>query len=287
MRTLGLALAIVAAFPVVATAKDAPQLTRTEKWVVDYSPDACNLLAQFGTGDATILLKFTRYELGDGFALSVFGKQLGTSASPRTTAKIDFGLQGGPVEVGAIAGSNGKYRAYLFASTRLDGWRWKAEGDEAPPVTPAQEAAVTGVTIAIRGKKPLRLEFGPLDKPMAQLRACQNNLLKSWGYDPAVQASLQRAPRPISPPYKWLTSQDYPVASVMNGRNGMVQFRLDIDAEGKVGGCYVLDRTNPDEFADITCRAVSSRAKFEPALDAQGKAVRSYFVQKVQWQAGN
>jgi TonB family protein len=112
-----------------------------------------------------------------------------------------------------------------------------------------------------------------------------DNLVKSWGYDPVEQAAALRPVSPITSPGTWLSGNDYPLNAVMNGHSGLVQFRLDVDAEGKVLGCFILSRTSPDDFADTTCRAMIRRARLQPALDAQGKPIRSYFVGKVVWLA--
>ncbi len=68
--------------------------------------------------------------------------------------------------------------------------------------------------------------------------------------------------------------------------NGYVRFRLDVDETGNVAGCRVLYRTNPDEFADLSCKLISKRAKFAPALDAKGKPVKSYYISQIRWQSG-
>lgn len=290
MRMLSLALAIAATAVPVASAAAGPRdrepevLARTGKWVVDYDRDACHLYAQFGKGKEMVIARFTRYEPGDWFDFALFGDRF-RAFEPRVDAKLDFGIGGGPDDARATHGNAGKLAALFFSSTRLDHWERKTPLDVAPKVTPAQEAAVKGVSVAIRARRPFRLEFGPLDKPLAQLRRCSEDLVKSWGYDPAVQASLLRPVSAITPPGSWLNSSDYPLGALMGGHNGFVQFRLDVDPGGKVVGCYVLARTNPDDFADITCRNVSKRARLQPALDAQGKPVRSYYVQKVLWQA--
>ncbi|MBC9032442.1 TonB family protein [Sphingomonas sp. JC676] len=278
-------LALCATMSGAAAAKDRePEvLTRSGKWVVNYDPDACHLLAQFGKNDDPVILRFTRYEPGDKFDLSVLGNKV-RSSDYKGSAKINFGL--GTFSEGALNGNAGKLKAMFFSSVRLDGWDRKSPNDVPPKVTPAQEASVTGVTLAIRGKRPFRLEFGSLAKPMEQMRACSANLVRSWGYDPAVQQTLLRPASPITAPGEWLASSDYPMAALMQGHNGQVQFRLDVDPKGAVAGCYVLARTSPDDFADVTCRAVSRRAKMQPALDAEGKPVRSFFVTKVHWLAG-
>jgi TonB family protein len=78
-------------------------------------------------------------------------------------------------------------------------------------------------------------------------------------------------------------ASEYPAKAMAGGHNGLVQFRLDVDPEGKVSGCHVLARTNPDDFADLTCKSLTRRGKFKPALDAQGRPVPSFFVGKVSW----
>ena len=128
-----------------------------------------------------------------------------------------------------------------------------------------------------------RLELRSMGAPMAALRTCMDNLLTHWGYDPAVVASLSRGVTPIGSPGNWITSADYPSKSLMQGHNGIVQFRLDVDEAGKILGCHILARTNPDEFADVSCRAVSRRAKLQPALDATGRPVKGFYITKVRF----
>ena len=52
-------------------------------------------------------------------------------------------------------------------------------------------------------------------------------------------------------------------------------------------GCRVLYRTNPDEFADLTCALISKRARFAPALDAKGTPVKSFYISNVRWVMGD
>jgi TonB family protein len=288
LRKVVMGLALGAAVSGAASAKDREPdiLAREGKWVVDYDRDACHLAAQFGKGEDAVVMRLTRYEPGDSFDFSLYGKRF-RSNEPRVGAKLDFGIGSGPVAAEATTGTAGKLQALFFSSLRLDGWEHQSDADVRPQISPAQEASVKGVTVVVRGRRPLRLDFGSLARPMEQMRNCTANLVKSWGYDPAAQAALTRPAKPAGSPGDWLSSSDYPAGSLMMGHNGLVQFRLDVDAAGKVAGCFVLARTNPDDFADVTCRAVARRAKLEPALDAQGKPIRSYYVQKVHWRTGS
>ncbi len=285
LKTLILSV-VIAALPAaaVAAARAPETLKRTGNWIVDYNRDACHLIAQFGTGRDMIIMRLTRYELGDEFALDLYGRRL-ASTDVRSKATIDFGLRGTPVEAQTLNGTAGDLPMMHLGPMRLDGWESGEPGEVGPPLHPRQEAAVSGVAVKIGRKKPFRLEFGSLAKPMEQLRLCQADLLKSWGYDPAVQATLSKPVRPAGSPAAWLQTSDYPPGAVERGQNGLVQFRLDVEADGRIAGCHVLARTSPDVFADTTCQTVSRRAKLEPALDATGKPVRSYYVRRVRWQA--
>lgn len=283
LRQIALATALIATVPMLAAAKDdKPEiLKRSGKWVVEYDRDACHIYSQFGEGEAGVVARFTRYEPDDSFRLSIFGNRVRTR-NVVEKVKIDFGLKGSPVTERVITGKAGETPALFFGSVRLDGWDFPSP-TLPPPVTPEAEEKVTGVTIAMPRKPPFRLEAGSFGKPFGIMRHCLSNLVKSWGYDPDVQARLSRDPTPTESPAKWLSDSDYPKGAIAKGRNGIVQFRLDIDPEGKIAGCYILDRTEPDDFAATSCRVISRRAKFKPALDADHKPVRSYFVSSVRF----
>lgn len=283
-REIMLTIACVSALTTNAAA-DPKGMPRSGPWVANYDRDACHLAAKFGAGDDEITLRFARYEPSDQFALTVYGKRLPVEGV-WSEAEIDFGLAAKPIKAFSLNGGAGDKKATIFSGQRIDGWKPKLWNDPAPSITTEQEAKVTGVDIAFKVKRPtyrLRLEFGSLVRPLAQLRDCTTNLVKRWGYDPAVQATLSRKATPTAPPQSWVTNKDFPEGASRAGHIGTVQFRFDIGADARILGCYVLDRTDPDSFGDLSCRLLSSRARFHPALDAAGKPVRSYFVHKIAW----
>ena len=282
-----LALASMAGVPIAVATGAAEQrppelLARNGKWVLNVDRDSCQLIAQFGEGDAMVMAKFTQFEPDAHFDLALIGKRMRHDAA-NGEAKLDFGLSAAPIRADVMNGNLGKWPAAFISSVRLDGWRAEKFGDVGPEITPAQVSAVSGMTLRMGGKRAFRLDFGSLGKPFAQLRGCATNLLHGWGYDQRVQATLLRPVAPITPPATWLESGDYPHMPLMMGQGGFVQFRFDVDVEGKVAGCYILERTSPDQFADTVCRVLTKRARFQPALDERGKAVRSYFVSKVKF----
>jgi TonB family protein len=250
---------------------------RVGAWEINYDTDSCNLLAEFGDGPQATFVRLTRYQPQDSFDLIVYGAPYSFGAST-VSVRVGFGLAA-PAKHEAMTGQAGnKLPLLLINSVRLDGWEKNKPDEQGPPISAAQEDRATMIDLTVPGGKRFRLETGSFAKPMAAMRACVDDLVKSWGYDPLQQAALSVPVQPTKSPGSWLTNEDFPSRSVMAGHNGVVQFRLDIDATGQVAGCHILHRTNPDDFADLTCKLITKRAKFSPARDQSGQPVRSYYV---------
>ena len=280
--TMLLVTALAAGSSLSAKAKPVVSLPFSGKWEVNYDVNSCHLLARFGDAQGGIVLKLTRYQPGDPFELSLFGKPLIASGRD-VDVTLDFGVSGGPVKRQALAGHAGKLPFLLVGYHRIDG-RYSDEASAFPAVTPGQEAAATALTFGYRGKQ-YRLETGRLDRPLAKLRECQTDLVKYWGFDPTVQAQLSRPATPVGNPGNWAGSNDFPQPALVNGRSGRVKFRLDVDEAGVVTNCAVLEQTSPTEFAKTSCKILVKRGRFEPALDKDGKPVRSFWVSSIVWLA--
>jgi Gram-negative bacterial TonB protein C-terminal len=283
-RLLKIVLCTSIALGSVGAAVEPPAVpkARVGAWEINYDVDSCNLLAEFGDGPQRTIVRLTRYQPEDAFDLAIYGEGY---KYPTTTVpvRIGFGL-GAPVKRDAMTGQAGNALPLLIVnSLRLDGWESRKPGDVAPPITPEQEARASLVDLTVPKGKRLRLEGGSFAQPMAAMRACTDDLVKSWGYDPAQQASLSAKAEPTRNPGTWLNNGDYPSGALIAGHNGIVQFRLDIDEAGKVTGCRVLHRTNPDSFSTLTCKRIGQRARFRPARDKDGKPVRSYYVNKARF----
>lgn len=283
-KSVALAVSASLIFPVIASANDQSlfSLAKTSKWEMNYDDDSCHLLAKFGDGKESVLIRLTRYQPGDRFDLSIYGEQFKAGGSTMPV-KIGFGLND-PTREGAVLGtSSNRLPVMILTSLRLDGWSPAQPGQIPPPVTQAAEAKVHAIDFTISGSKHYRLETGSFGEPMRAMRTCLTDLITKWGYDPVVQASLKVPATPTRSPGVWLKPKDYPREALKSGHNGLVQFRLDISETGAVIGCNVLHRTNPDDFADLTCKLLTQRARFTPALDKDGKPVKGFFVSKVRF----
>jgi hypothetical protein len=288
MRSLlliGASALLLAPFATIRAAEPVP-LTRTGKWQVNYDPDSCSLFAEFGTGDQAALLKFTQFAPGDFFDLTLFGKMFRSDGLFRGV-EIGFQPASPLVHREAILGKagEGSIPIMMVSQLRLDDMIIKKTSKQPAKVTPATEATASGLTLRLSGGRRYRFETGSFTAPMASMRSCLTDLIKHWGYDPAILATLAHLPTPLGKQQTWLRSNDYPLTALYHGRSGLVQFRLDVDEAGAVAGCRVLYRTDPDEFADITCRNLTKRAKFEPAVDQQGKPAKAFYIGSVRWMA--
>lgn len=259
-------------------------LVKTSKWEVNYDKEACHLLSKFGTGKQETIIRLTRYEPTNSFDLTLFGQLFATREAVRFI-EVDFGL-GHAIKRKVLAGTMGnKLPMLLFGSTRIDGWESASTNVVPPRITAEQEASATAIDFKLPGGKRYRLESGSLADPLAALRKCVEDLVVSWGFDPAQQAALREPAIPLSAPSSWIPGDDYPAGALYRGENGVVKFRLTVGADGSLENCHVLYRTSPDNFADLTCKLLAKRARFQPAIDAQGSKVRSFYINSVRWLA--
>lgn len=280
-----------ASLPAGAASKLPIALVKTTKWEINYDTDSCHLMARFGDGTESALLKLTRTSPSDYLQMTVIGKMLNFRGIAMPI-EVAFGGQAVPYTRDGVAVKAGveEVPGVIIEGLRVDGWQYPQKAKEPvaiPVITPATEGAVTSITFRKKGGKAYRLETGSMAAPLAAMRTCTDDLLAHWGFDPKVQAKLTRPASPANNPGTWLRDGDFPSKALNRGHNGYVGFRLIVEADGTVSGCRVLFRTNPDEFADLSCRLLMERARMLPALDADGKPVRSYYVSRIKWVSGD
>lgn len=261
-------------------------LVRTRKWEINYDQDLCHLRTRFGSGKQATIISLTRYSPAESFDLAFYGKTVESRSRAHMMVEIGFGAFAARRMEGIVGTGGNDQPLLLLNGLGLRGAEAGTPSQSWAALSLEQERAITFITLKGSFGRNYRFETGPMDKPMAAMRSCLSDLVASWGYDPAQQASALRPALALTSPASWLRSGDYPTNALLQGHNGLVQFRLDLDASGAVSGCRVLYRTNPDDFADLTCKILTKRARFSPALDSSGKPMRSYFVSKVHFRMG-
>lgn len=79
------------------------------------------------------------------------------------------------------------------------------------------------------------------------------------------------------------SADDYPVDAQMRGEQGTVGVRIQIDPEGKVSGCDVVQSSGSQSLDTTTCKILQERARFSPARDENGTPVSDTYSQRITW----
>lgn len=269
-------------FPLPAAAKESTpvSLAKVSKWELRYDQGACHLISTIGH-PVSLTVSFTRFEPGDEFTLSFSGAGL-TNVRRWSEASLTFGT-GKPSELIVFMTIFDGTPTIVLPSQRLDGLPVVKTGRQPAPISPALEAGVSSLSVTLAGIKPMTIELGSLAKPFAALRSCTTDLIRSWGYDPQVYESLRQPSEPVDSPGNWVTVKDYPDTALSQRLEGIATFRLDIDPRGRVIGCGILESSGASVLDLRTCQVLLTRARFRPAIDESGTAIKSFFVSKVRW----
>lgn len=284
-------LLVLSALPDPALAGSVVQLAPVTAWNVDWADTACTLRRGFGDAASPEILTIERFGPTASFQLSLTGKDL---RSYQQGQKLWLTLLEGerlPID-GAMPGKTNSGNAFLLISSTsllpvdVETTRKKPdgddEGDRQTAIVLEREAKVRSIGVAFLGHTVV-YQTGSMKGPFAALRKCTDNLIKTWGFDPAQQATLSAPPIPTKNPSRWLLGEDYPATMLVAGKQAVISFRLNVDAAGVPTACEIQRSYSDKQFDQITCAALMRRARFSPARDASGKAVPSYHLNKVRW----
>ncbi|KTR82731.1 energy transducer TonB [uncultured Novosphingobium sp.] len=88
--------------------------------------------------------------------------------------------------------------------------------------------------------------------------------------------------QPKGSPASWATNDDYPQAAIRKEAQGTTGFSLTVGPDGRVTGCTVTSSSGSPELDDATCKLVTRRARFKPAVQ-NGTPVAGSFASRIRW----
>lgn len=139
----------------------------------------------------------------------------------------------------------------------------------------------THFTLAILGRPPEQFHLGNSANAISALKVCEDDLLRSWGVDPARFRPLIA---PGDPGYvnlaKYLGNDDYPAAALRV--SGKAMALTTVDETGKVSTCRIVESAGNTALDAKTCE-VASRVRYPPAHDASGAPVSSWTIFPIVW----
>lgn len=272
--TLMLALAALAGQD--ATAAQPAPLAPSGKWLAEFNESLCVLSRAYGTGDQKMQLAFKPAPADESIEVILVMPYKGVPYY--RSGKVEMTL--GP---GGTA-TKGDYRDYTIEADEntvserrrlLRAWVKPAElGD----VTTAKTLAVV-----FSKRDQWIFELRGTAKAMKVIDECQDSLVRSWGFDPDVLRKQIARATPISPPAKWITDNDYPRGALAAGMRGTVRLRYRVDKTGVPRECTILQSSGSPLLDKTSCELIGKRARFHPALGADGQPQDGLRSETIQW----
>lgn len=292
MRTQTIAIAIAGlSFTVAAEAQDKPVqvFTAVGPWAMEYADDSCRLARNLTDGQKEATLALERYTPGGQITIGIAGDSIRAFRNARETT-VSF----------APEGAQDQSRP-LFRSTLSDGRTaflipdasltqppdWSEFSPEeikamiAKPIVRQEEIELAKGVSAIKLDHgfltAVEMQSGSLSGPIKAMHNCIDDLLRHWGLDPEVQHSLSRRAAP-SDGKDLARSFSYPLQPLMLGQSGSVRVRLIVAPDGHATECHLTGPSAQQDFINESCRKLTAEAVFDPALDAEGNPVQSYYA---------
>lgn len=268
--TLAAAALLAAAAPPPAT-----PLPPSTKWRLDYAPTECRLLRSFGAGADEVTIQFSKLTPDPAIEVALVGRRF-----PATDRPVPARLTTTTVPAVEAHAQGHEAGGGMMASLRFRPNRALADAF----ASDAASGRPTRLGIGFVRGYGLALDLGRMKAPLAGLDKCVDDLVSTWGLDPAEQRARTRAAEPVGSPAEWFRPSDFPASLNAIGTGGVVVVRLGVGADGAVTNCAVAKAGGDKAFEELTCRLVRERARFTPALGAAGRPIASVWSSRVVWQ---
>ncbi|MBX7541457.1 energy transducer TonB [Qipengyuania sphaerica] len=277
-------------------ASEPPVLEPSSQWHLDTGDERCRLAREFGEGAAKHILFLEMDEPSAYVGFLLAGPAM-EELDLQVPVRLQFGnlepivldrhTQGSLEGYGAALMSTGISLDENFPAELEETGTNESSVTEAPKGLPRLASErftnVETLTIAQEDAEKAVLKLPSLHKALEALNLCSEDFITYWGLDLEQHRSMQRGP-------KWTNSQrvvrriaaNYPSAALRKGEQGSVRFLLIIDETGQVEECRQSNVTLLDKLESPACK-IMRRGEFEPALDADGNPMRSYYASQIRY----
>jgi TonB family protein len=247
-------LALVATAPATAAAAPSPPVP---KWVLNYAGTYC-ILSRDPAGDMSGVAFRTR-PFSDEHDLLLLLSPTGAKSFTGDGVVHTGGIDGLPryVSVGEPKGKAVRLVDTVITTEQME------------------RLAVSGnLRVTVPGKLDESVTLANMAQAMKALHLCEDDLAKRWN----VQKTWVVPPKPTADPRNLFSASDYPSLALDRGRQGGVRVLLSLDATGAMSDCRLIEGSGDASIDAVPCRVFRKRAKFTPALDANGRPVASAYL---------
>jgi hypothetical protein len=277
----------------------AEQLQPLSQWNLAKGEESCRLMRLFGPDGERHFLMIEQAAPGQAFGLTLAGPSLSRF---RTGSRTHIGMEGDAPMVRFDMPPMGQMDEFgsavilpalgLSDGTEDDDTRWL--GGSLNDVGEAEERQIGSASVDLaraaqverivlkRGGTIVSFETGNLSDPFEALNGCTSEMLTGWGLDPEKH-------RTYLPP-RWINQEEivariekaYPQSALVRGEQAIFRMRVIVDEQGDVAECHIDAVTSTERLESPACAEMMS-ARFEPALDAQGKPMRTFFSTSISY----
>lgn len=254
-----------------ATPESELPLEATSPWSLSSTASSCELRRHFGENEGQILLTIIQDPKFGVLEIELITPRFSTIRVNRT-GEYSFG--------------NSAEKSKIYASIHPDMDKgksvWRIVGVNPNILTNGMEDSA--LIIEVKEMANLNLQIGDLSEPAKAFKTCRLDLFKKFGMDFDLLSKLKQLPQPKGNYGRWVMISDYPQAAFKLELEGLTQFKLDVDSDGRVTNCTILVSSGHSQLDRTTCTKASARARFDPALDQNDKPTAAPWVSSVRWQ---
>lgn len=230
-------------------------------WNLNYGDTQCVALRDYGGGDDRLTFGIVPAPNGETYELIVARKHKGPQFAEELEGTVDFGS--GPVKAWLLH--------YSSEHRDVDLYQYRISAAEM-----SQARTASAVTFHIKRGPDQAFELAAIPALLDGLQKCTDDLKHYWNTDGEKDGRIAIGSK--GDVRTVFSSKDYPWEALSRRQEGTAQFLLLVDETGKVAGCHVLVASGVPALDAMGCVAIQGRAKFVPARDRSGKAVRSTYV---------
>lgn len=254
----------------VQAAGQAAQPGAKSQWEVNWAEQRCSIARTAGRSGITLVL---RTHLSEQNAELIF-RDVAWRGDPLDGArKVDVTLEPAGVRIEAEAVAQRRPDGSHLLSLKKLGRQFFD-----------QFAAAKHIRVEREGKAIAEVAIPGAVRAVEAFRVCRDDLVASWGFDPAVLAGLQKWPAPIQAFTSLFRAEDYPGGRAWMGDGGVVTVRYTVGVDGRVSECApISDPGKETPFYKRTCQILIERGRFEPAIAADGRAIATPNVLTMNW----
>lgn len=250
-------------------------------WNVDYGDEKCRLARLFGEGEDKTILFMEQWGPDERFGFSVAGPAFNRFRS-RSKTEIKFFDQRVAFETEPFTGDvEGFGRAVIHANFSLgNGNEFSREIGEVQYGLPQIETEIAKQAKYVafkQGNRTVKLETGPLHEAFTVLNQCSHQRLVDWGLDLDKHLTIKQMP--LWRNEKKIAGQIasiYPTRALREGESAIFRMRVLVNEDGSISDCKIYESTITEALQSPACDKMKG-AEFDPALDAEGRPVKSFY----------